>query len=227
MALKLPILNQSIAIVDPRTGYPTPAFVRYWNVDFIGAIESSVNDLIDVQTDLSAAIEQIRDVLEIAQNAQETANNAQTDADSAGGGTARSGSASDPAVTLPVGVWVNGPQVDLTGVAAGTLTIPGSGPLQDDDVTLVGASGDLVSFEFRIVEVILGVDEVLFTGTATAYKEKSGGGSMTTIANGSSTDISAFSSARASTGDVSYRIDARCATRSITSLLLYVFARRS
>lgn len=232
---KLPRLNQGIPIIDPK-GNPLPYFIRFWD-EFCRQIESTVIDLqtvvadLEVVTaDLAASIVQIQDVLEIAQAAQQTANDAQTAADNAAGGTARSGAATDPAidVTAAYPTWVSGPQVDLTGVSAGNLTIPGSGPQQDSDVELDGAASVVRNFEWRVVEVVLGVDEVVFEGTFTAFR--AGGGVTTTIANGSSSAASSFSLARTSTGAVSYRIDARRAPGTnddLTSLLLYVFARRS
>lgn len=232
---KLPRLNQGIPIVDPK-GNPLPYFIRFWD-EFCKQIETTVIDLqtvvadLEVVTaDLAASIVQIQDVLEIAQSAQQTANDAQTAADNAAGGTARSGNASNPAVDVFTGPpnWEPGPQVDLTGVSAGNLTIPGSGPQQDADVVLEGATSVVRSYNWRIVEIVLGVEEVVFEGTFTAFK--AGGGGATTIANGSSSAASSFSLARTSTGAVSYRIDAQRATgnpEGLNSLLLYIFVRRS
>lgn len=231
---KLPRLNQGIPIVDPK-GNPLPYFIRFWD-EFCKQIETTVIDLqtvvadLEVVTaDLAASIVQIQDVLEIAQSAQQTANDAQTAADNAAGGSARSGSATDPAIDLTSSPWVLGPVVSLTGVSAGNLTIPGSGPQQDSDVELDGPASVVQDYEWRIVEVILGVDEVVFEGTFTAFR--AGGGSITTtIANGSSSAASSFSLARTSTGAVDYRIDARKAsggTPNLSSLLLYIFVRRS
>lgn len=224
---KLARLNQNIPIVNPETGNPTPGFIRFWD-QFSGQIEQQEQVQNAIIADLTAAITQIQDVLAIAQSAQQAANDAQTSADDAAGGTAKSGSATNPAVNITADGWVMGPQVDLTGVVAGNLTIPGSGPQQDSDVVTTSLPGVLADFDFRIVEVVLGVDEVVFTGTFTAFRS-SGGGGVTTVANSSSSAVTAFTSARTSTGAVSYRIDAQRSGHidNLTSLLLYIFARRA
>lgn len=227
MALKLARLNQNIPIVNPVTGNPTPGFLRFWD-EFAGQIEAQEAAQAATIADLAEAVAQIQATMEVAQAAAQAANNAQETADGAGGGSARSGNVTDPAVNIINDPWVLGPQVDLTGVSAGDLTITGSGPQQDGDSTLgVIENSVAYAFEFRVVEVILGVDTVLFTGNFTATNWVGAG--FTSITNTSASAVSSFSLARSSTGDVSYRIDARRVghTVNLTSLLLYLFARRS
>lgn len=241
MVFRLPDLQNRLPIVDAM-GRPVSSFLRYFNVDFKGAIERQEADqaavllqLQEVQAsqaqtidDLTAVVEQLQALSEATQQAQVTANDAQTSADAAAGGGAVSGSATDPSVDLPGTGWVLGPQVDLLGVVAGNLTISGSGPIQDNDVGMP-AIPSTATCEFRIVEVVGGVDDIIFTGDfrVQSYTDKFGN-DLITVSNLSSSSVSAFSSARTSTGAVSYRIDARRLTGGgIFSLLLYVYARRA
>lgn len=237
--IKLPQLQARIAIVDAK-GQPTPAFVRYWNLDLLKPLEGTVNEIIQIQNGLAqvvatqteeiarlnAALAQIQALLGLTQQAQEAANNAQQTADEALADGTVSGSATDPSVDVNPGPWTLGPQIDLTSVLAGTLTISGSGPQQDANVALSGDDGTS-SWEFRVVEVVGGIDDVVFTGSFSADLFSG----VTYITNTSASAVSSFSSARTSTGAVSYRIDARpsggVGLRSISDLLLYVYARRA
>lgn len=257
---RLPRLKTLDRIVD-NLGRPSIAFIKFFNVDFAGAIERQevkqaetdarqdavdqelielndvqdmlIEDLAETQQTLVEAVADIQSILgivtaqaEAVQSAAVAANQAQATADAAGG-TATSGEATDPSINLTTADWVLGPQVDLTGLAAGTLTIIGTGPLQDSDV---GTSNipSTVACEFRVVEIVGGVDEVLFTGefTVQSYTDKFGQ-DTTIVTNRSSTAVAAFSSARTSTGAVSYRIDARRLTNiNVFDLQLYIVARR-
>lgn len=242
MALKLPTFQWRNAVVD-RMGMATVAFQRFLS-EYSGAIERQEADqaavllqLQEVQAsqaqtlaDLAAVVADLQSLSESTQQAQTAANEAQSSADAAAGGTAVSGSATDPAVTLTGTGWIIGPQVDLAGVVAGDLQITGSGPIQDDDVTMTGGQG-IVTCEFRIVEVVGGIDDVLFTGSFTVrnFVDQVTFDISTIVSNTSASSVSAFLDARTSTGAVSYRIDARMTTsgRTVDSLLLYVYARRA
>jgi hypothetical protein len=129
----------------------------------------------------------------------------------------------DPSVDVPGAGWVQGPVVSLTGVVAGTLTIAGTGPIQDGDVTIDGA-GTAAPGEFRVVEIDGVTETVLFTGTFSAFQ--SGGDPVATITNSDATAVSAYSAALTTTGALDYRIDARCTLGGLTSLKLYIYARR-
>lgn len=158
--------------------------------------------------------------LATAQSAASAANTAQQQADAGPSGTAQSGT--DTAyVTLSGTAWVEGPQVDLTGVSAGALTITGSGPQVDSNTTMAGGVGtgyaELYG-EFRIVEDIGGVDTVLETFSFALYKEVSGGAATIYLTDNGALSVSAFSSARASTGAVSYRLDFRRTSGSSASV---------
>jgi len=222
--LKLPRLLANLAIVNGQ-GQPTGAFLRLFN-DAFTAIENNANQTAQNVADLAAIVAQLQATTALAQSAQQAANEAQATAD-ASGGTGTSGSAETPNVNLvTVGSWVNGPLVNLTGVIAGDLTIPGSGPQQDDDV-YIDLGGTSSAGEFRIVEVIGGVDTTVFTGTFSVYNYGAGGG-FYVVNNASAAAVQAFIDARVTTGAVSYRLDARLLTgQPIISLSLYLFARRS
>lgn len=220
--LKLPRLKANLAIVNGQ-GKPLDYFLRFWNIDVAPRIEQQEASQDQTIADLADIVAQLQAVAAAAQQAQTTANNAQQSADE--GGTAKSGSASST-VSIPSSTaWVTGPIVNLTGVIAGNLTISGTGPQQNIDVMMSGGSS-LQIFNFRVVEVISGIDEVLFTGQCSV--QNFGSPPTTTVTNLSTEDVQAFSSARTSTGDVSYRIDFQGnGSRSITNLLLYIFARRA
>lgn len=214
MSLSLPKLQLRLAITD-QDGSPTTFFHRFFNVEFAGAIEK--NDALQQATieQLAVQVEQIQVALQAAQAAQAAANGLKP---------GNSGSATNPFVNLTGGAWSAGPTVSLTGVVAGTLTITGTGPVQDDFVeqNKIG----IINGEFRVVEVVGGIDEVLFAGLFGASGQV---GYQSTIVNRSISEVSSFSEARTSTGDVSYRLDARTvlASDSISSLELYLYVNRT
>jgi hypothetical protein len=236
--LKLPRIPADQAVVEPKTGRPSRFFTRFWD-QFATAIEAQdaaqqveierLNDAIILlnetvvtlaQTvqDLNYAFTAIQGVYAAAQAAQQAANVAQKTADDAGGGGPQSGSAST-SVSIAGSGWTNGPQVDLTSVLAGPLTITGSGPQQDD---LVSTTETEFPFNFRIVEIVGMVETLKFTGNAVAFE-----GMPATIVNASTSAVSAYTSAETSTGAVSYRMDVqRTGSGSLLDLQLYLFVRR-
>lgn len=247
--ITLPRLQRGVPVVD-NTGKPTGAFVRYWNLDFTGALERTLNDLAAVQATQAAqqaalAAVQATQAAEIArlnavvfanqqttaaaQAAQQAANNAQMTADEALADGTVSGSALDPAVTLTtVGAWVTGPQVDLTSVLAGNLRITGTGPQQDAFVYLSGSDPALtVSGEYRVQEIDGGIETTVFVGAFSAFQ--GGSDPNATISNDSAASVASFNDARTSTGAISYRVDARILSGNATidDLDLYVYARRT
>jgi hypothetical protein len=174
------------------------------------------------QEGVTDLIPQVYVATEAGQAAQSTANNAQTTADAALGAGTVSGSAFDPVVDLlVVDAWVQGPQVNLTGVLAGVLTIPGSGPVQDEDAALLG---ERITGEFRVVEIDGVTETVLLTSTfGTAIS-----GSQVLIIRNEPAAVADYSESLTTTGNLSYRIDARLLTGDgITSLALYAYARRA
>lgn len=217
--LKLPRITVSLNIVDAN-GRATVAFSRLWDT-FATAIEE--NDAAQAASILSLqeAFAAIQAATVVAQAAQETANVAQATADAAGGGTATSGSANG-VTEAGVSGWQTGPQVDLTGVVAGDLTISGTGPQQDGTtVATQNMTGD-----FRVVEIVGMTETTVFTGNHSIIA-----GNPATVLNNSAATVTAFTSARTSTGAVSYRIDTQRTDAGFleagVNLPLYIFARRS
>lgn len=233
MAFKLDRLSAYTFIVQASRA-PSSAFIALWE-KMCRKIETQENG----QDALNAAIVQALNAagiaVQAANTAQQAANAAQSAADSAGGGTEKSGSATNPSITVSSTVsWTAGPIVSLTGVAAGDLTITGTGPQQDDNVTLTITNINQVSFvgEFRVVEVIGGVDGTVFgpfSMTASVAADPEAPGVYPALVF--NTDIAAVSavlSARVSTGAVDYRIDFRKTSGpTINSLLGYIYARRA
>ena len=223
-SFRLPRLKANLAIVSSR-GTPLDYFLRFWNIDVAPRIEAQEELQNQQITDIQTIIAQLQGVTQSAQQAQQTANAAQASADAAAGDGTQSGSAQNPSINLFTADWISGPIVNLTGVAAGNLTITGSGPQQDNDVTISGQKSSMAC-EFRVVEIVGGVDSVVFTGgfTVRKYLDEE----TASVTNDSTAQVSEFVSARTSTGDVSYRIDARgTGQRQVTSLFLYLFVRRA
>lgn len=245
MALfKLPRLQERTAIVD-NAGKVVRFFSRYWD-EFAKAIEQQVNDILAVQ----AAIQQAQlDILAVqavqaseiarlnavvfanqqtqaaAQAAAQAANQAQQTADDALANGTVSGSANDPSMTLAGTGWVTGPQVDLASVLAGTLTIPGTGPQQDLDVTLSSVPGTFAG-EYRIIEIDGVTETLVFTGNMSA--NQSLGEPTATVSNDSVADVAAFSDPAATTGAISYRLDARRTSgANLNDVYFYIYARRA
>lgn len=222
---KLPRLKANLAIVNGQ-GKPLDYFLRFWNIEVAPRIENQEAAQDQTIADLAEIVAQLQALAAATQQAQTTANNAQQSAD-AGSGTAKSGSASDPNIGIPASTaWITGPVVSLTGVSAGNLTISGTGPQQSTNVTMTGGRG-IAALQFRVVEIIGGVDEVLFTGSFAVQNFESGA-TIATVTNNSTEDVQNFSSSRSSTGDVDYRLDVRGnGSREVSNLLLYIFARRA
>lgn len=215
----LPEIKQETAIVAKNTGRATPQFLRFFNVDFRGAIKRLLDGQASQIADIQEIVAGLQAVTETAQAAAIAANNAQATADGSGAASATDTSS----VTLTdVGVWVDGPLVSLTGVVAGNLTFTGSGPFKDGLVSTIGMGP--ASGEYRFVEVIGGIDEVLLTVSFNiAYS-----GSTLILTNTGAGEVAAFTSARASTGAVDYRVDARVTSGAgISTMPIYLFARRA
>lgn len=209
--------QQPIAVAG---GKPSSLFLR-----FMEATRTAQEATDATQSENIAAIQQILAGLQAAtqgtQAAQAAANVAQATADEAVGGGAVSGSASDPSVNLSGTAWVNGPQVDLTGVVAGNLTISGTGPVQDADVSVTGGT---FYGEFRVVRIVGASEDAVFFGNMTLLSTTA----PATVINTSNYDAQEFVLAEPSTGDVSYRLDARRVSGGTASnLALYIYARRA
>ena len=108
------------------------------------------------------------------------------------------------------------------------LTINGTGPQQTDAVLIAGAPGPITG-EFRVVEIVGASDTTVFTGLFNVAPASFDAGEPPVVTNRSVSDVSAFSSARTSTGSVSYRLDVRRTSGGalVSDLSLYLFARRA
>lgn len=233
----------------------SPAFIRIWQqmrvavIAALNGIQGQVDTLAGIlrtQAQQQAQIAAqnmtilaqqalILTALGIGQSAAAAANEAQTTADTAGGGTARSGSSTNPAVNVSSTVsWTHGPLVSLTGVSAGNLTITGTGPQQDSDVAVTVTNIFQVLFvgQYRIVEVIGGIDGATFGpfdfSAGTITDPESPGSYPAAVNNSSASAVAAFSTPLATTGVIDYRIDfIKTSGPSVTSLLAYLYVRRS
>lgn len=246
MALfKLPRLQERTAIVD-NAGKVVRFFSRYWD-EFAKAIEQQVNDILAVQAAIQQAQQDILDVQAVqaaeiarlnavvfanqqtsasAQAAAQAANFAQQTADEALANGTVSAYASDPSMSLAGTGWAPGPQVNLTSVLAGNLTISGTGPQQDLDVALTTLPG-FFSGEFRIVEID-GMTETVVAGPFAFSATQNPGESAATVTNDALGSVETFSAALTTTGSLSYRLDARRVSGpNIDELYFYIYARRA
>lgn len=233
MALKLARPQWSQAIVD-SLGQATRAFSRCIDAAMT-AIENIDLTLTAHQQRQTAILTTLKSAQIGLQVAQFVANNAQTAADGGGSLTARSAAAVSAAVTVSSTVsWTAGPLVSLAGVSAGNLTVIGSGPHQDADVSITVTDITQITHigQYRIVEVIGGIDGTVygpFAYSAIALEEVAATGSyLAAISNDGAASVSTIDDPRASVGAVQYRLDfIRVSGPVITSLLGYLFARRA
>lgn len=219
MVFKIPRPVWTQAIVD-KAGLATKAFSRRIEEAF-GKIETQETSqdaalvlIQQVQADQAAQLALLQATQQQANAAQQTANDAQATADAAGGGTARSGSASFTD-TISGAAWVIGPTINLTGVVAGNLTITGTAPTSGALI-----SGNFVAGEYRVVEMAGGT--TLFTGSMTIND--------TGVTDNSVAAVAAFTVAEITTGAVSYRIDIRRSGGTVggeADVSMYFYARRS
>lgn len=227
MAFTLPDLSGQTPIVDPKTGIPTAYFT-----DWVARVLRQIIAEDTNQDNLIASLQAVQQQL-LAQQAQMNAaivaiQQAQATADAAGGTGAQSGQAQGEFDALSTSSWTHGPVVSLTGVTAGHLTIFGSGPTQNNNTGVNAISGVLGQFDdgqWRIVEVIGGIDTVVFnSGTYHAERDRDDQGVENILYN--TTDTSSVSIARSTTGAMDYRLDFNAPSCDITACLLQIYVRR-
>jgi hypothetical protein len=204
VAFQLPRLSLSNPITDPTTGKPTTLLQRWW---------ASLAQQIETQEDnQDTALSQIQAALALAGTGV-----VNTDA---GGTTAKSGQNTATGLTVNSSSFIHGPLVALTAVTAGMphLTLTGSAPQ-----AAVSAAGPMDG-EYRIVEVVAGVDSLIFSDTF-HVKTLNTGATILTLDNPVNTQI--FT--RSAIGAVSYRLDVRktAGAGEADSLQAYLFARRA
>lgn len=223
-SFKLPRLKANLAIVDGK-GKPADYFLRLFNIELaqrIEAQETNQDELLaavqSVQAQQAEQLVLINQALELAGLALETAD---------GGSSNKSGSATG-IFSLTGTSFVEATEVFLTSVSAGTLTIPGTGPSQVYGSTTM-SGGTFVEAEYRVVEVDAGVDTPLFTGTFTVTDVTGDEPSQVfQVTHTSAPAVAAFSSARTSTGAISYRLDVRRVSgATMLGMRFYLFARRA
>ena len=217
---KLPRVRAADTITD-KDGKAANVFVRFWDT-VTKTIERQENGQNQTIADIQQLVAQLQLVSAQAQAAAQAANEAQASADDP---TVKAGSATGATDVGPA--WSAGAQVNLTGVLAGTLTLAGSGPIQTNSVEIDSARA--IFCEWRVVEIVGGVETVVFTGRFSATKTSSNPAETPSINNTSATAAQEFSLAQSSTGAVSYRLDVRrtSASGSILNLGCYLFVRRA
>lgn len=223
-AFKLPRLKANLAIVDGK-GLPLGYFLRLFNIELAERIEQNEADqaatLIALQQLAAQQAEQlilINQALELAGLALETADGGSTTKSGSNTGTfSLSGTSTVPVTT-----------VAFTGVVAGDLTIPGTGPSQIIGTTAM-TGGNYVEAEYDIVEVIGGIDTIVFTGQFNVLDVTGDEPyQIFQVNHTSSAAVAAFSAARSTTGTMDYRLDVRRLTgASMTGMRFYEFVRRA
>lgn len=209
-------------LVNPQTGAPTSFFVD-WLTDLANRLVSGINNLNNAVNALQVAQQQSIAASQAQVAQAQTVAVAQATADVAGGTGAQSGDAQLTVTVVAGGAWSAGPQVDLAGVAAGTLSAVNSSPNQLSNTDVLNP-GSYVG-NYRIVEIVGAVETVIFNGTFSAEKTQEDIGFITLLFN--LTDTSTFTVGRASTGAVSYRLDANSPNVEVQNLGLYLYVRRS
>lgn len=221
MVLRLPRLPSGFRLTGPD-GAVSSLFLRWFNVDYANAIENADAaqniTLAQIQQTLATAAQ----AAAVATAAATVATTAQTAADAGGSATARSGTGVASITTVDSGAWVSGPVVNLLTVSAGNASFPGSGP-EFTGISLSNPS-DFFNGEFRIVEV--GSGTTVYSGSMSAYQDVELSG-LVFVTNDNVVDLSTFSVARATTGSISYRLDARWLSGPQLNATYTLFARRS
>lgn len=223
----IPPLSNATQIVNPDDGKPTQQYILWSNNQLevlrgaIIILQNQVTNLQNVQASLVAAQAQATAASVAAAQAQATADGG------SGGGGATSGQAQG---TINVGAaWSTAAVVSLSGVVAGNLTIAGSGPQQTTATTI--SAYTTIAGAWRVVEVIGGVDTVVYSGTfqATRTQEPTDfGGSFDITFLFNDNDTSQVSIARSTTGTMDYRLDLMGAGGfTITSVLGFLYVRRA
>ena len=214
-AFKLPRLKANLAVVSGQ-GKPLDYFLRFWNIEVAPRIEQQ-------ETNQDTLIAQIQILQE--QQAQQLVliNEALELAGIAIGLSGGNSGSTTVEIDMTFPTWVLGPVVALTGVVAGDLTIPGSGLFSKTGTT--SFSGD-TNGEMRLVEIVGGVDTII-GGPWNFTISRPDPNPASTVYVGNPTEIPAFTSARTTTGAVSYRIDARMLDGDTNNIDLKLYARRT
>ena len=189
-----PEIQQGVPIVQLDDGSSSTYFTL-WLAQVLGAIVNQTN----LNTSAIAAITATQSQIIALQQQLLAIQQAQS------GSSGHSGAANST-VNVTGSAWVHGPVVNLTGVAAGNLTYPGSGPGQVNATAVNPTTGVQGSFvgDWRIQEVIGASETTVFSGTYEAQRQTGDSGIESILWNLSSTTGSV---ARTTTGAISYRLD--------------------
>lgn len=223
---KLPAIQQGVPIVDPATGMMT-AYFSDWLNRVLVQVTTQINSINTVVTSLQAQQAQLVAQGQATNTAAQQAAAAQATADAGTPTGAKSGMATADPVNASGSGWVNGPQVDLTGVAAGNLTIPSSGPNQTNNTGINALSGILGQFtgNWRIQEIVGFVETTVFSGTYNAERDRDDQGIENILYNLTDTNTPVIP--LTSTGAVSYRLDINAPGFDLTAVQLYLYVRRA
>lgn len=197
-------------------------------IDWWNQMLAQITSQFDTQTTQIEALQnteaQLQSTIQSLQaNVQSTAQ-AQATADAAGGGSGGQSGTLTANVATFGSAWTNGPRVDLTSVVAGTLTIQGSGPYRTPTTT-ISPTGETFVGNWRIQEIISGVETTIFTGTYTAIAREADSSVTYTLYN--NTDTQFVSIPRTSTGAVSYRLDINSNGFMTTHVSCTLYVRRA
>lgn len=223
---QLPYLQQGTPIVDLKTGAATKYFADWLNrtLTQIQAAEranaATISSLQAQQKALIAANGQVVSSAAAASTGQQAA-------DQAGGTGATGGNAQGNFTSSHAMAWTHGPQVDLTAVIAGTLTIATSGPSQDFTTRVNSISEVLGDFlgNWRIQEINGAVETTVFSGTFSAIRDRDDVGIENLLWNNEDTSQTVIP--RTSTGNISYRLDIIAPNFEAVSVLCYLSVRRA
>lgn len=211
MAFQLPAIQASVPVTDPQTGMMT-AYFSDWLTRVLNQLTSQIN----LNTSTIAALQQTQAQLLAAVATIQAVQNAL-----ANPGT-HTGFATQ---VLNVGLgWSMGPEVFLSGVSAGNLSISGSGPTQQsntysDNGTFIG--------NWRVQEIVGVSETTVFTGTFTATQTFDGETDTTYYNLYNNSDTTALI-ARTSTGSVAYRMDLEFTTGvSAFNVVASIYVARS
>lgn len=219
---RLPRLKANLALVNSK-GNPLDYFLRFWNIEVAPRIEKQEADQDMILQQLQDVQEQQAQLLAAQEQQLILINEALM---LAGIAIAQSGGNSGTATTeidMTPSAWVLGPVVNLTGVVAGNVTVPGSGLYAKTGTTAF--FGD-TNGEVRIVEIVGGVDTVIggpWPFTISRVDPNPTG----TVYVGNAAQLNTFTQARTTTGAVSYRIDTRMLDGDVNNIDLKLYARRS
>ena len=219
---RLPRLKANLAIVNSK-GNPLDYFLRFWNIEVAPRIEQQEESQDDILAQLQEVQDQQAQLLAAQEQQLILINEALM---LAGIAIAQSGGNSGAAtseIDMTPSAWVLGPIVNLTGVVAGNVTVPGSGLYSKSATT--SFFGD-TNGEIRLVEVVSGVDTIIggpWPFSVSRVDPSPTGAVYVTNAS----EINVFTQARATTGAVSYRIDARMLDGDVNNIDLKIYARRS